>query len=170
MLTNLTHMSLASYRGIPKMGPYEQQLRDLYKSQIKNADTQTQQTSNSLNVTNEVKVQTPNNSNLQIDDGFSTKNPEQNTVAAANDSSNSNSGITISDSMKQMMNRATQRTGNLDKLTDAQATQTAQSRILDADMASTFMEYSKVQILTQASTATLAQANQSPQAVLRLLS
>jgi len=51
----------------------------------------------------------------------------------------------------------------LDNLTSAQ------SRITDTDMAAQMTELSKSQILTQAATAMLAQANQAPQAILTLL-
>ncbi|WP_282201361.1 flagellin N-terminal helical domain-containing protein [Collibacillus ludicampi] len=45
----------------------------------------------------------------------------------------------------------------------------ANSRIKDVDMASEMMNFTKNQILVQAGTAMLAQANQAPQAVLQLL-
>lgn len=45
----------------------------------------------------------------------------------------------------------------------------AESRIRDVDMADEMMEYTKHNILAQAATAMLAQANQAPQAVLQLL-
>jgi flagellin len=45
----------------------------------------------------------------------------------------------------------------------------SESRIRDVDMASEMMEFTKMNILTQASQAMLAQANQKPQAVLQLL-
>ena len=45
----------------------------------------------------------------------------------------------------------------------------AESRIRDVDMAKEMMEFTKMNILTQAATAMLAQANQQPQAVLQLL-
>ncbi|MDK9710595.1 flagellin [Acidaminobacter sp.] len=45
----------------------------------------------------------------------------------------------------------------------------AESRIRDVDMAKEMMEFTKNNILTQASTSMLAQANQQPQAVLQLL-
>lgn len=47
--------------------------------------------------------------------------------------------------------------------------QAAESRIRDADMARTMMEYAKTNILQQVSQALLAQINQAPQAVLQLL-
>ncbi|KJR96187.1 MAG: hypothetical protein VR68_14685, partial [Peptococcaceae bacterium BRH_c4a] len=45
----------------------------------------------------------------------------------------------------------------------------AESRIRDVDMAKEMMEFTKMNILTQAATAMLAQANQQPQGVLQLL-
>jgi len=45
----------------------------------------------------------------------------------------------------------------------------AESRVRDVDMASEMMAYTKNNILTQAATAMLAQANQQPQGVLQLL-
>ena len=47
--------------------------------------------------------------------------------------------------------------------------QAAESRIRDTDMAKEMMSYTKFNILQQASTAMLAQANQAPQGVLQLL-
>ena len=47
--------------------------------------------------------------------------------------------------------------------------QAAESRIRDADMAEVMVKFVKDQILTQASTAMLAQANMKPQVVLKLL-
>ena len=43
------------------------------------------------------------------------------------------------------------------------------SRIMDVDMATEMTEYSTVQVLAQASTSMLAQANERPQQVLQLL-
>ena len=45
----------------------------------------------------------------------------------------------------------------------------SESRIRDTDMASEMMNFTRSQILSQAGTAMLAQANQAPQGVLRLL-
>jgi flagellin len=52
---------------------------------------------------------------------------------------------------------------------NAENLQSAESRIRDTDMASEMMNYTKFNILQQASTAMLAQANQAPQGVLQLL-
>lgn len=56
---------------------------------------------------------------------------------------------------------------NLD--TSAENLQAAESRIRDVDMAKEMMEFTKNNILQQAATAMLAQANQVPQSVLQLL-
>jgi len=56
---------------------------------------------------------------------------------------------------------------NLD--TSAENLQAAESRIRDVDMAKEMMEFTKNNILQQAATAMLAQANQAPQGVLQLL-
>ena len=45
----------------------------------------------------------------------------------------------------------------------------SESRIRDTDMAAEMMQFTRSQILSQAGTAMLAQANQAPQGVLRLL-
>jgi flagellin len=51
----------------------------------------------------------------------------------------------------------------------AENLQAAESRIRDADMASEMVDYTKSQILSQAGTAMLAQANTQTQSVLQLL-
>src|SRR5690606_24795021 len=51
----------------------------------------------------------------------------------------------------------------------AENLQAAESRIRDVDMAAEMMSFTKYQILQQASTAMLAQANLAPQSVLQLL-
>jgi len=56
---------------------------------------------------------------------------------------------------------------NLD--TSAENLQASESRIRDVDMAKEMMEFTKNNILQQAATAMLAQANQAPQGVLQLL-
>lgn len=53
--------------------------------------------------------------------------------------------------------------------TSAENLTAAESRIRDVDMAKEMMEFTKNNILTQASQAMLAQANQYPQGVLQLL-
>src|SRR5690554_901879 len=66
-----------------------------------------------------------------------------------------------------MQNRLEHTIKNLDNA--AENLQAAESRIRDVDMAQEMMEMTKQNILQQASTAMLAQANQAPQGVLQLL-
>ena len=66
-----------------------------------------------------------------------------------------------------MQNRLEHKIRNLD--TSSENLQAAESRIRDVDMAKEMTEFTKNNILVQAATAMLAQANQAPQAVLQLL-
>lgn len=64
-------------------------------------------------------------------------------------------------------NRLEHTIANLDN--SAENLQAAESRIRDVDMAKEMMEFTRANILSQASQSMLAQANQAPQAVLQLL-
>lgn len=66
-----------------------------------------------------------------------------------------------------LQNRIEHTINNLD--TTAENMNAANSRIRDTDMAKEMMNYTKMNILTQAAQAMLAQANQQPQAILQLL-
>lgn len=66
-----------------------------------------------------------------------------------------------------LQNRLEHTIANLD--TSAENLQGSESRIRDVDMAKEMMNYTKQNILNQAATAMLAQANQAPQGVLQLL-
>lgn len=66
-----------------------------------------------------------------------------------------------------MQNRLEHTIKNLDNASEN--LQAAESRVRDVDMAKEMMEFTKQNILQQASTAMLAQANQAPQSVLKLL-
>jgi len=66
-----------------------------------------------------------------------------------------------------IQNRLEHTIKNLD--TSAENLQASESRIRDVDMAQEMMEFTKQNILQQASTAMLAQANMAPQSVLQLL-
>ncbi|MCW8000081.1 flagellin, partial [Clostridium sp. cpc1] len=66
-----------------------------------------------------------------------------------------------------VQNRLEHTIKNLDNA--AENLQAAESRVRDVDMAREMMEFTKQNILQQASTAMLAQANQAPQTVLQLL-
>ena len=64
-------------------------------------------------------------------------------------------------------NRLEHTIANLDNT--AENLQAAESRIRDTDMAKEMVEFTKLNIMTQASQSMLAQANQTPQGVLSLL-
>ena len=66
-----------------------------------------------------------------------------------------------------VINRVTYATDNLTNV--SQNTSESRSRILDTDYAKASAELARTQIISQASTAMLAQANQLPQTVLKLL-
>ncbi len=66
-----------------------------------------------------------------------------------------------------VQNRLEHTIKNID--TTSENLQASESRIRDVDMAKEMMEFTKQNILQQAATAMLAQANQAPQAVLQLL-
>ena len=66
-----------------------------------------------------------------------------------------------------LQNRLEHTISNLDVA--AENMTNANSRIRDTDMAKQMMEYTKMNVLTQAAQAMLAQANQQPQSVLQLL-
>ncbi|NHN19420.1 flagellin, partial [Bacillus amyloliquefaciens] len=53
--------------------------------------------------------------------------------------------------------------------TSSENLQSAESRVRDLDMSKEMVKFSKNQIISQAGTSMLAQANQSPQNVLQLL-
>jgi flagellin len=66
-----------------------------------------------------------------------------------------------------IMNRLTYAVDNLANV--SQNTSESRSRIMDADYAKSSSELARTQIIAQAATAMLAQANQQPQTVLQLL-
>jgi flagellin len=66
-----------------------------------------------------------------------------------------------------VQNRLEHTLGNLASYTENLTA--SESRIRDADMASEMVNFTKLQILTQAGTSMLSQANQAPQGVLSLL-
>ena len=66
-----------------------------------------------------------------------------------------------------LQNRLEHTINNLDVASENMTS--ANSRIRDTDMAKEMMEYTKMNVLTQAAQAMLAQANQQPQSVLQLL-
>ena len=66
-----------------------------------------------------------------------------------------------------VINRVTYATDNLTNV--SQNTTESRSRILDTDYAKASAELARTQIISQAAPAMLAQANQQPQTVLKLL-
>ncbi|WNS75081.1 flagellin [Bacillus sp. DTU_2020_1000418_1_SI_GHA_SEK_038] len=98
-----------------------------------------------------------------------------NNVAPSTDTSAAISSLdaaikTVSDERSKLgaaQNRLEHRIKNLD--TSSENLKAAESRIRDVDMAKEMMNFTKNNILNQASQAMLAQANQQPQAVLQLL-
>ena len=102
------------------------------------------------------------------------------TTGSMNVTDNANAAITLSMVNTAITNVSTERSklgakqnrlehtiSNLD--TAAENLQASESRIRDVDMAKEMMTYTKNNILNQAATAMLAQANQAPQGVLQLL-
>ncbi|MFN8953763.1 MAG: flagellin, partial [Burkholderiales bacterium] len=69
--------------------------------------------------------------------------------------------------MGAMVNRLTYAADNLANI--SQNTSASRSRIQDTDYATATTELARTQIIAQAATAMLAQANQQPQMVLKLL-
>ena len=69
--------------------------------------------------------------------------------------------------MGALQNRLEDTINNLD--TTSENMTAANSRIRDTNMAKEMMNYTKMNILTQAAQSMLAQANQQPQAILQLL-
>lgn len=78
-----------------------------------------------------------------------------------------NSVSNIRSRLGATQNRLEHTIKNLD--VSAENLQSAESRIRDIDMAKEMMRFTKSNILTQASQAMLAQANQAPQGILQLL-
>ena len=105
---------------------------------------------------------------------------EANVVAGVDVSSQSaaNSAITTIDDAIKMVSTARAQLGSIQSRlehtsnnlsTSSENLSAAESRVRDVDMAKEMMEFTKNNILNQASTAMLAQANQQPQGVLQLL-
>ena len=91
--------------------------------------------------------------------------------AAVDDSASVQEAITTISTQRAtlgaLQNRLDHKIANLD--TSSENLTAAESRIRDVDMAKEMMEYTKMNILSQAAQAMLAQANQLPQQVLQLL-
>ena len=110
--------------------------------------------------------------NSTVDDGSHLANVDLTSQAS------SNTAISILDKAINQIASSQAKLGavqnrlqhNIDNLSAASMlTETAKGRIVDADFARETTELSKQQILSQAATSMLAQANQSKQSVLALL-
>jgi len=92
-------------------------------------------------------------------------------TGAALDSDTPKTGIALVSEMRSYLgavqNRLEHTVSNVD--TVAENMQSAESRVRDVDMAKEMMAFTKNNILNQAATAMLAQANQAPQTVLSLI-
>ena len=108
-------------------------------------------TAASLNLAGLTSISDPDSANAQL----------ENVKAAIDKVSKARAGLGA------IQNRLEYTINNLD--TTAENMSAANSRIRDTDMAKEMMNYTKMNVLTQAAQAMLAQANQQPQAVLQLL-
>jgi len=97
--------------------------------------------------------------------GIDTRNHAANAITEVNNAVNAVS--TQRAALGALQNRLGHKISNLD--TSAENLQAAESRIRDVDMAKEMTNFTKNNILFQASTAMLAQANAAPQGVLQLL-
>jgi len=107
---------------------------------------------------------------LRTDDGGDALQIEDYDKATAAITTINNALETVSAERSKLgaiQNRLEHTIKNLD--TSAENLQASESRIRDVDMAQEMMEFTKQNILQQASTAMLAQANMAPQSVLQLL-
>lgn len=97
------------------------------------------------------------------------------TIDLVNDAGNSIStadfAISKVSSNRSILGALTNRLENALKINNisSENVQAAESRIRDLDMAKEMMQFSKLQILTQAGQAMVSQANQNPQGILQLL-
>ena len=101
-----------------------------------------------------------------IEDTTILTRDEANTAIESVDAAMSVINLSRAD-MGAVMNRLTYAGENL--INVAQNTTESRSRILDTDFAKASSELARTQIISQAATSVLAQANQSQQSVLKLL-
>src|SRR5690606_30755012 len=113
-----------------------------------------------------VSISGINPGDLGIDSvSLATQTDANNAIETINSAINDVS--TIRSELGAIQNRLEHTIKNLDNA--AENLSAAESRIRDVDMAKEMMEFTKQSILQQAATAMLAQANQVPQSVLKLL-
>jgi flagellin len=110
--------------------------------------------------------------------GLGVRNPGDNTIITMADPDSSNRAIgTLDEALKKVSKQRADLGAYQNRLDHAirgidigaENMQAAESRIRDIDMANEMVNYTKNQILNQAGTAMLAQANQQSQSVLQLL-
>ena len=123
-------------------------------------------------------ITTQDSSNATVSNGIVTKEAVTTAGISVSSQGAANAAITtINNALERvsnersklgaMQNRLEHTIKNLD--TSSENLQASESRIRDVDMAKEMMEFTKQNILQQAATAMLAQANNAPQAVLQLL-
>jgi len=119
-----------------------------------------------MNQEMEVRIRNINTEYMYIDDLDVTKEggPE-NAISALDDALNYITSIRAQ--LGAYENRLDHTTNSLDETSENMTS--AISRIEDADMATTMVEYTKYNVLQQAGTSALAQANELPQLALQLL-
>ncbi|MBB6732255.1 flagellin [Cohnella zeiphila] len=129
-----------------------------------------------LNNTNKITIQTGDTASNTVT--VTMQNISSLTLGDLSSSTNASSALSSIDTAIGTVNKARSALGaSQNQLehtynnigTTSENLQSAESRIRDTDMASEMMNYTKFNILQQASTAMLAQANQAPQGVLQLL-
>lgn len=129
-----------------------------------------------LNNTNKITIQTGDTASNTVT--VTMQNISSLTLGDLSTSTNASSALSSIDTAIGTVNKARSALGaSQNQLehtynnigTTSENLQSAESRIRDTDMASEMMNYTKFNILQQASTAMLAQANQAPQGVLQLL-
>ncbi|MBP3543512.1 MAG: flagellin FliC3, partial [Lachnospiraceae bacterium] len=166
-------------------GGFEMEYK-LYPDEMKAEDLQTLADGNSLTITTEVKDLGMMTLHIGAREGqiVDVNIPEISLEALGIDMINTNTefgcgkAITALDgaldfvsalrsSLGAYQNRLDSTISNLSVVEENMTS--AISRIEDADMAAEMTEFTKLQVLTQASTAMVAQANERPQTVLQLL-
>ena len=108
-----------------------------------------------------------NNNAAEADNNLGILNRSSASVAVAVISSVLNNVSSARAELGAFQNRLEYKIANLDN--SAENMSAAESRIRDADMAQMMTEFTRNNVLFQASTAMLAQANSQPQSVLQLL-
>lgn len=126
----------------------------------------------------DINIQTGDQSSVQVAITISTNLTSDLTFGDVTDATNAGTAMGDIDSAIETVNEVRSALGALQNQLEhvynnigatAENLQAAESRIRDTDMAAEMMTFTKFNILQQAATAMLAQANQAPQGVLQLL-